>query len=184
VVISGCGARLHKERTGYPTQKPEALLERIFWTHRIRDWWADFFVDQARLHRRLRLGRNFIAVTARSGAVHTSGRDRLCALPRDHFRLSGRNPPHTPCRMPRPSRSDRKWRPGRTEADLDYWEVDPDWDGTFSSRSERKSPAAKWQPRVCRRAEIRTGRVHVSTRNERGTLGSAGTYTSSRYPTE
>lgn len=74
-------ARLHHERTGYPTQKPESLLERIILAStQPGDLVADFFcgsgttpVVAARLHRK------FIAADVSFRAVHTT-RQRLIQM--------------------------------------------------------------------------------------------------------
>ena len=71
-------ARLHSERSGYPTQKPEALLERIILaSSNPGDWVADFFcgsgttaVVAAKLRRR------YIGTDLSFRAVHTT-RSRL-----------------------------------------------------------------------------------------------------------
>ena len=71
-------ARLHSERTGYPTQKPEALLERVIQaSSNPGDLVADFFCGSgttAVVARRL--GRQFLLVDASWRAVHTT-RSRL-----------------------------------------------------------------------------------------------------------
>ncbi len=75
-------ARLHNERTGYPTQKPEALLERILRaSSREGDWVADFFCGSGTTAVvAARLGRRFLACDATWRAVHTTRR-RLVETP-------------------------------------------------------------------------------------------------------
>ena len=79
-------ARLHKERTGYPTQKPEALLERIVLaSSNPGDLVADFFCGSGTAAVvAARTGRRFIAVDRSYRALHTTRR-RLCVLPATPF---------------------------------------------------------------------------------------------------
>jgi DNA modification methylase len=72
-------ARLHSERTGYPTQKPEALIERIILaSSREGELVADFFCGSGTVpavaHR---LGRSWIACDSTSLAVNTTRRRLL-----------------------------------------------------------------------------------------------------------
>ncbi|RME07457.1 MAG: site-specific DNA-methyltransferase, partial [Anaerolineae bacterium] len=75
-------ARLHNERTGYPTQKPEALLERIIKaSSNPGDLVADFFCGSGTTPVvAARLGRRFIAGDVQWRAIHTT-RSRLIHLP-------------------------------------------------------------------------------------------------------
>ncbi len=79
-------ARLHSERTGYPTQKPEALLERIIQaSSNPGDLVADFFCGSGTtgvVARRLK--RQFLLADASWRAIHTT-RNRL-AHPLPHLR--------------------------------------------------------------------------------------------------
>jgi DNA modification methylase len=129
-------ARLHNERTGYPTQKPQALMERlILASSNPGDTVADFFCGAgttslvAALH-----GRNFIASDISWRAIHTtrsrhiSGADRIFSLKLDasiEMHRSLGNPADIEL-------SGQKLRisPELIE-NLDYWEVDPDWDGQY-----------------------------------------------------
>jgi DNA modification methylase len=72
-------ARLHSERTGYPTQKPEALLERILLASSSEgDLVADFFCGSGTtLAAASRLGRRWIGVDHSPLAVHTTYRRLL-----------------------------------------------------------------------------------------------------------
>ena len=138
-------ARLHNERTGYPTQKPVALLERIILaSSNPDDIVADFFSGSgttafvAAQH-----GRRFIAVDQIFRAIHTT-RNRLIetnsifTLEKDvsiNSQLSST-----------PSTTQVKWLDTsvslKTNLDLDYWEVDPNWDGKiFKSAAQAKRPA-------------------------------------------
>ncbi len=67
-------ARLHRERTGYPTQKPEALLERIIAaSSNPDDVVADFFCGSGtNAVVAARLGRHFLCADATQRAIHTA----------------------------------------------------------------------------------------------------------------
>jgi DNA modification methylase len=148
-------ARLHNERTGYPTQKPEALLERIILASSYPgDIVADFFCGSGTTPLvASRLGRNFIASDVIWRAVHIT-RSRLVESLGDPFTLE----------------RDVQARISEREADfgdqlaftksgqgaslqitdealiaaLDYWEVDPDWDGKiFHSAIQATRPHRK-----------------------------------------
>lgn len=164
-------ARLHNERTGYPTQKPVALLERmILASSNPGDTVADFFCGSgttpfvAAQH-----GRRFLACDETFRALHTT-RSRLTIsevpflLERDaDFIL-----PVTPA-----PRSTKVHRANdslslQTQLDLDYWEVDPNWDEiTFKSAAQAQRPvragAIPWElnikagSRVCIRLVTTTG---------------------------
>lgn len=144
-------ARLHSERTGYPTQKPEALLERIILaSSNPGDLVADFFCGSGTAPvTAARLGRSFIAGDIAWRAIHTT-RMRLSRLP---------SPPFSMKRERRAVQKLVTWdaqafniRPSRDEIclenklkdSLDYWEVDPDWDGClFRSAAQASRPKAK-----------------------------------------
>jgi len=139
-------ARLHNERTGYPTQKPEALLGRVILaSSNPGDLVADFFCGSgtaplvAAKH-----GRRFIASDASWRAVQTTGA-RLVSLPSTAFTLE---------RTARAPWLVREAKPadfglhldGRTltlvaREELISWEVDPDWDGrVFRSTGQAVRP--------------------------------------------
>jgi DNA modification methylase len=137
-------ARLHNERTGYPTQKPVALLERmILASSNPGDMVADFFCGSGTAtFVSAQRGRRFIACDETFRAIQTT-RSRLTvseapfSLERDSsFPLSV---------LPVP-KSTKVHLLGdgvslETELDLDYWEVDPDWDGvTFKSAAQATRP--------------------------------------------
>ena len=137
-------ARLHNERTGYPTQKPVALLERIVLaSSNPGDLVADFFCGSgttpfvAAKHER-----NYLASDVMFRAIHTT-RSRLTvfqtpfAIEREsHFNLPVlRAPTSTKVHFSKDLLS------LETNLDLDYWEVDPDWDGiNFKSIVQAKRP--------------------------------------------
>ncbi len=137
-------ARLHNERTGYPTQKPNALLERIVLaSSNPGDLVADFFCGSGTtLFVAAKHGRNFIACDENFRAVHTTrsrlvDAKRVFSVERDsslHFPLST-VPATTKGTMTSDSVS------LNTNLALDYWEVDPHWDGKrFRSAAQAKRP--------------------------------------------
>jgi DNA modification methylase len=137
-------ARLHNERTGYPTQKPVALLERIVLASSSPgDLVADFFCGSgttpfvAAKH-----GRNYLACDEMFRAIHTT-RSRLTAFQtpfsierETHFKL-----PVLPAPPSTKVHFSQNLLSLETNLDLDYWEVDTDWDGTnFKSIAQAKRP--------------------------------------------
>jgi site-specific DNA-methyltransferase (adenine-specific) len=128
-------ARLHNERTGYPTQKPEALLERIILaSSNPGDMVGDFFCGSGTTPLVAdRLGRNFIANDGTWRAIHTT-RTRLVAHNARSFQiqnLAGLKPPHVEVSPLERGLQlagqaillDESWL-----EELDYWEIDPVWD--------------------------------------------------------
>ncbi|MEW6083751.1 MAG: site-specific DNA-methyltransferase [Chloroflexota bacterium] len=137
-------ARLHNERTGYPTQKPEALLERIVLaSSNPGDLVADFFCGSGTTPRvAARHGRKFIACDESFRAVHTA-RKRLVGAGKS-FSLERDVKFEFPA-MPVPSTTKIELSKDsvalETNLDLDYWEVDPSWDGnTFKSAAQASRP--------------------------------------------
>jgi DNA modification methylase len=137
-------ARLHSERTGYPTQKPAALLERIILaSSRPGDLVADFFSGSgttafvAAIH-----DRKFISVDQTFRAIHTT-RNRLIDTD-SSFTLEH----DTSLSAVRPVSSGSAQAKTvadivslKTKLELDYWEVDPNWDGKiFKSAAQAKRP--------------------------------------------
>lgn len=155
-------ARLHSERTGYPTQKPESLLERIIKASSNQgDIVADFFAGSGTTATvAARLGRRFIVSDAQWRAIHTT-RSRFvqdAALLGEGGEMVG-NPP---LRVALQREGDippqiRQTRPGAVKLagnrvslhpnlpdELDYWEVDPDWQGdVFHSVAQAARPRRK-----------------------------------------
>jgi len=84
-------ARLHKERTGFPTQKPEAILERILLASTgPGDWVADFFCGSGTTPVvASRLGRRWIACDQAPVAVITCYRRLLLQPSAPAFGLWG-----------------------------------------------------------------------------------------------
>jgi DNA modification methylase len=147
-------ARLHTERTGYPTQKPEALLERIVLAaSNPGDLVADFFCGSGTTAvAAARHQRKFITNDVTYRAVHTT-RARLVqsvGLPR-----MAQTPGNESFSVQTVSQSigiqnaglNLRWGIQTVCMDeeilpaLDYWEVDPDWDGIiFRSAAQAVRP--------------------------------------------
>jgi DNA modification methylase len=153
-------ARLHKERTGYPTQKPEALLERIILaSSNPGDRVADLFCGSGTAAVvASRLGRDFVAVDSSFRALHTARR-RLCALPAGAFSMERDSASEIPRAMAPELTAERAadtFRVG-AQADLDYWEVDPAWDGRcFRSAAQAYRPSGSGE--MSRELRLKTGR--------------------------
>ena len=138
-------ARLHNERTGYPTQKPITLLERIILaSSNPGDLVADFFCGSGTaLLTATKHNRRFIGCDETIRALHTT-RSRLIdtqtpfTLEHDTSFLFPRSAP------PKTTKANltKNLVALETKLDLDYWEVDPTWDGKmFRSAAQAKRPA-------------------------------------------
>jgi len=126
-------ARLHNERTGYPTQKPEALIERIILaSSNPGDIVADFFCGSGTTPVVAnRLKRNFIASDSNWRAIHTT-RSRLIANSSSPFILStDQNSSLSYCAKQENIQVKLKDNNFTIHTslfeELDYWEVDPNW---------------------------------------------------------
>ena len=153
-------ARLHNERTGYPTQKPEGMLERIILaSSNPGDLVADFFCGSGTLPTvAARLGRQFIASDIALHAVHTTRR-RLVASLTDAFSLE------RDITLPFPFSVSSKIKIAHkkdlikidTDLPLDYWEVDPAWDGKiFKSAAQAQRPIRSGE--ISYEIKLETGR--------------------------
>jgi len=151
-------ARLHNERTGYPTQKPQALLERIIKaSSNPGDLVADFFCGSGTTpFVAANLGRRFIATDATFRAIHTT-RSRLTnskspfTLEHDSvslFPLEGANG-----KLVQQDDALKLESP----LELDYWEVDPAWDGKIF-KSARQAVRPVRSDKVPCELKIKTGR--------------------------
>jgi len=142
-------ARMHNERTGYPTQKPQALMERlILASSNPDDIVADFFCGAgttslvASQH-----GRRFIASDISWRAVHTTRSRHISGS--DHpFKInieSSFEMQRTAGKANDIQISDQMLKINPTHIEeLDYWEIDPDWDGqTFNSVMQAVRPRKK-----------------------------------------
>jgi site-specific DNA-methyltransferase (adenine-specific) len=143
-------ARLHNERTGYPTQKPQALLERIILaSSNPGDIVADFFCGSGTTPlMATRLDRQFIASDITRRAIHTTC-TRLVALPSSPFRIEHTqgqklNYEHLTtldCQIN--ARGELEIDTASLE-EIDYWEIDPAWDGKiFRSAAQAFRPRQK-----------------------------------------
>ena len=137
-------ARLHNERTGYPTQKPESMLERIILaSSNPGDVVADFFCGSGTTPVvAARLGRKFIASDISLHAVHTTRR-RLVASQADIFSLE--RDVALPFSFLESAKIEIAYERDLIKIDtglpLDYWEVDPAWDGKiFKSAAQSQRP--------------------------------------------
>ncbi|TFG48000.1 MAG: site-specific DNA-methyltransferase [Anaerolineales bacterium] len=159
-------ARLHHERTGYPTQKPERLLERIILaSSNPGDTVADFFggagttgITAARLHRR------FILSDLQQRAISTT----LSRLVLDNQKRAVNSPDHSEhlstVHLQREKHVHGRLRKSLTDMGIPalkyqnnqvalpaeiisrvmYWEVDPDWQGDiFHSKFQAARPWRK-----------------------------------------
>jgi DNA modification methylase len=152
-------ARLHNERTGYPTQKPEALLERIILASSNKgDTVADFFCGSGTLPVvAARHERKFIACDESFRSVHTT-RKRLVSQMAFFSVEHDSRVVWEPLSVPR---STKIWIKDQsvvldTKLNLDYWEMDPEWDGiTFKSFVQAVRPLRNGE--LPRELKIKTG---------------------------
>jgi DNA modification methylase len=159
-------ARLHSERTGYPTQKPEALLERIILaSSNPGDLVADFFCGSGTTPLvAAKNRRRFIAADVVWRAIHTTqvrlvnNANHPFTLERtqdSEWKVTRRNVPALT-----PKLSDGSIVLVSPPADLDYWELDPIWDGkTFRSIAQASRPTRSGKiPHALALPEIKSGR--------------------------
>ena len=137
-------ARLHNERTGYPTQKPIALLERILLASSNRgDLVADFFCGSGTtLFAAAKHGRCYLACDEMFRAIHTT-RSRLIDfhMPFSIEQATSLNLPALPVPKSTKVHVTNDTVILETNLELDYWEIDPDWDRvTFRSAVQAKRP--------------------------------------------
>ena len=160
-------ARLHGERTGYPTQKPEALLERIILaSSNPGDLVADFFCGSGTTACvASRTGRSFIASDATWRAIQTT-RSRLvredakCFTLEHDSRLSTITTTEVQADLPalQLAATKDKLTLSSIPPTLAYWEVDPDFDGeVFHSAAQAVRPLKK----EAIQAELRLEPEHI-----------------------
>lgn len=152
-------ARLHNERTGYPTQKPVALMERIILaSSNPGELVADFFCGSGTTPSvSTQNGRRFLACDETFRSIHTT-RSRLIVseAPFSMERDSGGLSPTLPIPKATKARLRKNLVALDTNLDLDYWEVDPDWDGTiFNSAVQTGRPIRNGT--IPRELKIKTG---------------------------
>jgi DNA modification methylase len=137
-------ARLHNERTGYPTQKPVALLERIVLaSSNPGEIVADFFCGSGTTpFVAAQKGRRFIVCDETFRAIHTT-RSRLI-MSEAPFLLeheTGFSPPLLTAPKSTKVRLTDDSVSLQSTLDVDYWEVDPAWDEvTFKSAAQAHRP--------------------------------------------
>lgn len=148
-------ARLHNERTGYPTQKPEALLERIILaSSNPGDLIADFFCGSGTTavtaHR---LSRRFITCDASYRSIETA-RERFARnhIPVTIFTAGHFSNPLSDLEPPLFSLTQNRLHLTQS-AGVKYWEVDPDWDGVLF-RSRMQFPIALRKDEICQVVEV------------------------------
>jgi DNA modification methylase len=138
-------ARLHNERTGYPTQKPESLLERMILASSNKgDLVADFFSGSGTTaYVSAKNGRKFIACDESYRAIYTA-RSRLA---KTKSVVSIENDSNAMISLLKNTK-EIKIKKARdvlslkTAPDIDFWEVDPNWDGkVFRSAAQAQNHA-------------------------------------------
>jgi DNA modification methylase len=151
-------ARLHKERTGYPTQKPEALLERVVLaSSNPGDLVGDFFCGSGTLPVvARRAGRRWVACDEQQLAVNTSWRRLLLAAERAPFTVWRQVGAATLDRLAPALRLEKAGRSVTARVirmgpaplrDLASLEVDWDYDGElFISRAQAVRPVRGKSP--------------------------------------
>jgi DNA modification methylase len=137
-------ARLHNERTGYPTQKPVALLERILLaSSNSGDIVADFFCGSGTMpFVAAKHGRSYIACDQMFRAIHTT-RSRLTDFqtPFSLERDTSFNPPILQAPKTTKAHLSEDKISLETNLELDYWEIDPNWDEImFRSAAQARRP--------------------------------------------
>jgi DNA modification methylase len=145
-------ARLHSERSGYPTQKPESLLERIILaSSNPNDLVADFFCGSGTTAVvASKLGRCYLVSDVSYRAIHTS-RLRLVKADSPAFamkRLKGSVSTKEAFQPAHPIRikleAQKVFLITEKPEEIDYWEVDPAWDGkVFHSFVQALRPRGK-----------------------------------------
>jgi len=169
-------ARLHRERSGYPTQKPQALLKRILLaSSNAGDLVADFFCGSGTTAvAAARLGRRFLVADASWRAVHVT---RMRLLREGAAFTLERQDSFSASVRPLPA----EWL-SLTDGQLhlrapflvDFWEVDDQWDGkifrsrhqALRSRVQEQAPLSlplTGNGSLCVRAVSRTGECYEFT---------------------
>jgi DNA modification methylase len=137
-------ARLHSERTGYPTQKPEILLERIILaSSNPGDLVADFFCGSGTTPLvAARNGRHFLAADATFRAIHTT-RERLIRAGSHPFAIFTTETK----KQKEQTTSAFTFQLSPDEIHItspetpSYWEIDPNWNGSvFHSADQAVLP--------------------------------------------
>lgn len=143
-------ARLHSERTGYPTQKPEALVERIIQaSSNPGDLIADFFCGSGTTPVVAgKLGRLYIGSDIMWRAIQTT-QIRLIQTVVDPFSIeftaNTSIPYSNDFEVSVTFSPEQGYQLSCEQADMViYWDVDPDWDGNiFRSRIHASRPRTR-----------------------------------------
>jgi site-specific DNA-methyltransferase (adenine-specific) len=157
-------ARLHNERTGYPTQKPEALLERIIKASSNEgDLVADFFCGSGTTPLvAAKSGRRFLAADASWRAFNTT-RNRLSIHSPHPFttwvdneiKINNEEGFLT-------ARSNGAEIHIKCSKELDSWEIDPNWDGNrFNSVHQVIRPIRKGEISGCIKLPTKGEKVKI-----------------------
>ncbi|MDX9990472.1 MAG: site-specific DNA-methyltransferase [Anaerolineales bacterium] len=156
-------ARLHGERTGYPTQKPEALLKRIILaSSNPGDLVADFFCGSGTTPLvAARHGRRFLASDATFRALHTA-RTRLVRENAQSFEIWTAQPPKMEDSPHFQFQREAQQVQLLGENIPAYWELDPAWDGrTFKSQAQALLPLRKGAIPLVLPLPAKTGEICV-----------------------
>lgn len=179
-------ARLHNERTGYPTQKPAALMERILLaSSNPGSLVADFFCGSGSFPTTAaKHGRHFLASDITWRAIHTT-RNRLVETANAPFTV------HFSGGQPFPSISTHSVfsaslansvvsvSPG--DMQLDYWEVDPNWNSeVFYSRCQVCRPKRTGKIPLQIKMPAEAGNIRVRAVTIEGLQMEGDVYTSNR----
>jgi DNA modification methylase len=167
-------ARLHGERTGYPTQKPEALVERIVKaSSNAGDMVADFFCGSGTLPVVAeQLGRAWLACDVSPRAIHTTTKRLLDVTGCASFEVWSANQErvtdecvkvqldHTGHTLRVTLRKYQVEVPDDLRARMhsfkdlvDYWEIDPDFRGSVFC-SQWQSFRSRAQPELVTQAKL------------------------------
>lgn len=152
-------ARLHSERTGYPTQKPEALLERIIRASSEQGGLvADFFCGSGTAAVvAARNGRCFLGADASPRSIHATRNRLVEAEVPFSLEMTDVSQSLHPPRAKVTVRIQDGALALETRLELDYWEVDPAWDGkVFRSAAQAVRPVRSG--RIPMELKIKSGR--------------------------
>jgi DNA modification methylase len=170
-------ARLHRERTGYPTQKPLALLERIVQaSSRPGDLVADFFFGSGTsLVAASRNGRRWVGSDSARLAHAIAYRRLLLECPAESFDvLAEASPPRDLAPFMRLVHKGEHVEIRARSSKLQWIEADWAYDGAvFCSRSRAARPwrsSAPLPPLEHRYRRSGTTRVAVRAADEKGTI--------------
>ena len=163
-------ARLHNERTGYPTQKPEALLSRIILaSSNPGDLVADFFCGSGTTPLvAARHGRCFLASDATFRAIHTA-KIRLVRQGSQPFGIFRTSTPASPQVSPFEFQVSGQQVSLTSQSLPAYWEIDPNYDGrVFRSQIQASLPPRNGEMAQSLPIPTDSGQICVRAVNEQG----------------